>query len=58
MITNDLAKCLPGARPPVTIPGASHPMHIGNPAVYNQLVLDFLQQNDANHGPDRRERVD
>ena len=51
MITDDLAKCLPGARPPVIIPGASHPMHIGNPAVYNQLVLDFLQQNDANHGP-------
>jgi non-heme chloroperoxidase len=58
MITDDLAKCLPGARSPVVIPGASHPMHIGNPAFYNQVVLDFLLQADANHGPGGREAVD
>lgn len=50
IITDDLAKCLPQARPPVVIPGASHAMHIGNPAVYNRMVLDFLQQADADHG--------
>ena len=58
MITDDLAKCLPGAQPPVTIPGASHAMHVGNPTVYNKVVLDFLQQNDANHGPVRQQKVD
>lgn len=51
LITDDLARCLPNARPPVVIPGASHAMHIGNPAVYNRVVLDFLQQADAHHGP-------
>ncbi len=35
-------QCLPGTRPPVVIPGASHAMHVGNPAAYNQVVLDFL----------------
>jgi pimeloyl-ACP methyl ester carboxylesterase len=58
MITDDLAKSLPAAQPPVTIAGASHPMHIGNPTAYNQLVLDFMQQNDANHGSLRRETLD
>ena len=57
-ISDDLAKCLSGAKPPVTIPGASHPMHIGNPKVYNKLVLDFLHQNDANHGLERQQRID
>jgi pimeloyl-ACP methyl ester carboxylesterase len=53
LITDELAKCLPGAQVPITIPGASHPMHIGNPRKYNELVLDFLQHNDANHGLER-----
>lgn len=42
MITDDLARCLPAARPTVVILGASHAMHVGNPAVYNRAVLDFL----------------
>ncbi len=50
MITDDLAKCLPNARPLATIPGASHAMHVGNPAVYNRLVLEFLEEADARHG--------
>lgn len=58
MITDDLARCLPKARPPVIVPGASHPMHIGNPAFYNRLVLDFLLEADANHGPIGRQAVD
>ncbi len=57
MITDDLAKCLPNARPPTVIPGASHAMHIGNPAVYNRLVLDFRAEADAHHGPPGQEAV-
>jgi non-heme chloroperoxidase len=42
MVTDDLAQCLPDARPPVIIPGASHAMHVGNPDFYNRAVLEFL----------------
>lgn len=42
LITDDLAQCLPNARPPVVIPGASHAMHVGNPDFYNRTVLEFL----------------
>ena len=41
-VTDELAKCIPGARPPVVIPGASHAMHAANPGHYNRLVLEFL----------------
>ena len=58
MITDDLAQCLPAARPTVVIPGASHAMHVGNPAVYNRVVLDFLQETDAHHGLAEREQVE
>ena len=57
LITDDLAKCLPNAQGPVIIPGASHAMHVGNPAFYNQVVLDFLRETDARHGPYREEAV-
>jgi pimeloyl-ACP methyl ester carboxylesterase len=42
LVTDDLAQCLPGARPAVVIGGASHVMHLGNPGEYNRVVLDFL----------------
>ncbi len=42
MVSDDLAQCLPNARPPVVIPGASHAMHVGNPEFYNRTVLEFL----------------
>lgn len=42
MITDDLARCLPNARPPVVIPGASHAMHVGNPEFDNRVMLEFL----------------
>ncbi len=58
LITEDLAKCLPRAQGPVVIPGASHAMHVGNPAVYNRAVLDFLLQADADHGPAARKQVE
>jgi pimeloyl-ACP methyl ester carboxylesterase len=42
MVSDDLAQCLPNARPPVVIPAASHAMHVANPAAYNRAVLEFL----------------
>jgi non-heme chloroperoxidase len=42
MVTDDLAQCLPAARPPVVIPAASHAMHVANPDFYNRAVLEFL----------------
>lgn len=42
LITDDLAACLPAAEPPIVIPRASHVMHAGNPAAYNERVLAFL----------------
>jgi len=40
-ITEELARCLPWVER-ATIPKASHAMHVGNPQVYSETVLDFL----------------
>lgn len=43
-ISDELARCLQGETS-VTIPGAGHAVHAGQPAYYNQLVLRFLAVN-------------
>jgi non-heme chloroperoxidase len=43
-VLEELHRVLPQAAR-LTIPAASHSMHIGNPAVYNEAVLDFLGEN-------------
>ena len=40
-ITDELARCLPNAHH-IDIPGAGHAMHVMQPALYTQAVLDFL----------------
>jgi non-heme chloroperoxidase len=41
LITDALARCLPDSRV-VSIPRASHAIHVGNPTAYNAAVLEFL----------------
>jgi non-heme chloroperoxidase len=41
LITDELARCLQSDTT-VTIPGAGYPVHAGNPAYYNTLVMRFL----------------
>jgi non-heme chloroperoxidase len=40
-ILKELKHCLPNSKMAM-IPGASHNMHIANPQVFNEVVLDFL----------------
>jgi pimeloyl-ACP methyl ester carboxylesterase len=42
-ILDELARCLPHYET-VTIPAASHAMHVQNPLAYNEAVLRFLAQ--------------
>ncbi len=44
LIVDALCDCLPRARCGM-IPGASHAMHVGNPQVFNEVVLMFLAQH-------------
>jgi pimeloyl-ACP methyl ester carboxylesterase len=44
LIIDELARCLPQSVTAV-IPGASHAIHVGNPQVYNDAVLEFLAEN-------------
>ena len=41
LVSDELARCL-RSDTTVTIPGASHPPHLGNPGYYNQVVARFL----------------
>ena len=41
LITDELARCMQSDTT-VTIPGSGHPVHSGNPAYYNQVVLRYL----------------
>lgn len=43
LIVDELCRCLLNAECGV-IPGASHAMHVGNPAAFNAVVLDFLEK--------------
>jgi pimeloyl-ACP methyl ester carboxylesterase len=43
LITDELARCLPDSRV-VTIPRASHAIHVGNHTAYNEAVLGFLAE--------------
>lgn len=47
LVTDRLTACLPGARGPWIIPGASHAMHVANAAFYNEVVLAFLRAVEA-----------
>jgi non-heme chloroperoxidase len=44
LISDELAQYLPQAQRAI-IPNAYHAMHLGNPRVYNKVVLDFLAQH-------------
>jgi pimeloyl-ACP methyl ester carboxylesterase len=44
LITEVLVRCIPGSRL-VTIPKATHPMSIQNPAAFNEALLQFLAQH-------------
>jgi pimeloyl-ACP methyl ester carboxylesterase len=41
LVNDELARCL-HSDTTVTIPGAGHPPHAGNPAYYNLVVLRYL----------------
>jgi pimeloyl-ACP methyl ester carboxylesterase len=43
LINAALVRCIPGSRL-VTIPKATHPMSIQNPAAFNEVLLQFLAQ--------------
>jgi pimeloyl-ACP methyl ester carboxylesterase len=43
LINEVLVRCIPGSRL-VTIPQATHPMSIQNPAAFNEVLLQFLAQ--------------
>lgn len=43
LIVDELCRCLPNATCGL-IPGASHAMHVGNPAAFNETVLGFLER--------------
>jgi pimeloyl-ACP methyl ester carboxylesterase len=44
LISEVAARCVPGSRL-VTIPNATHPMSIQNPAAFNEALLQFLSQH-------------
>ena len=44
LIIAELARCLPRTECGL-IRGASHAMHVGNPAAFNEVVLDFLARS-------------
>ncbi len=41
LISDELARCMQSDTT-VTIPGSGHPVHTGNPAYYNQVILRYL----------------
>lgn len=43
LINEVLVRCIPGSRL-VTVPKATHPMSIQNPAAFNEMLLQFLAQ--------------
>jgi pimeloyl-ACP methyl ester carboxylesterase len=43
LINEVVVRCIPGSRL-VTIPKATHPMSIQNPAAFNEALLQFLAQ--------------
>ena len=44
LINEVIVRCIPGSRL-VTIPNATHPMSIQNPAAFNKALLQFLAQH-------------